>query len=191
MSCAASKPLVWSQSVGSEATISNSSPRPSTKPVTRSSSDGAPATPSRTATVVAGLELLGQELAGEHPAGEVVGRHERRRPVPSGNVVVDRATSASFCRCYVRGSSASSSSSSLARSRSRHRRRHDNRRTGQLVPCLSLHVVDQAFDRGTSGYAAVPTIRATILCWLSGLGTSSPTLRPRRMTTARSATSVT
>ena len=32
---------------------------------------------------------------------------------------------------------------------------------------------------------------ATILSWLSGLGISSPTLRPRRMTTARSATSVT
>ena len=37
----------------------------------------------------------------------------------------------------------------------------------------------------------VPTMRATILSWLSGLGISSPTLRPRRMTTARSATSVT
>ena len=45
--------------------------------------------------------------------------------------------------------------------------------------------------RNVEDYAAVPTIMATILCWLSGLGTSSPTLRPRRMTTARSATSVT
>ena len=38
---------------------------------------------------VAGLELLGEELAGEHSSGEVVGRHERRRSFPTGDVVVD------------------------------------------------------------------------------------------------------
>ena len=89
MSWAASRPLVWSQSVGSEATISKSSP-------SASEEAGDPVLERRRAgdalehgDGVAGLELLGHELAGELAAGQVVGGDERGLAVPAGDVVVD------------------------------------------------------------------------------------------------------
>ena len=46
--------------------------------------------------------------------------------------------------------------------------------------------------RGHTARAPVaPTIQATIWAWFSSVGTVSPTVRPRRMTTARSATAMT
>ena len=51
MSWPASRPLVWSQSVGVLATTSALSPRVSSMPVTRSSSEGLPRTPCSTAIV--------------------------------------------------------------------------------------------------------------------------------------------
>ena len=53
---------------------------------------------------VARLELLGEELAGEHPAGEVVGRHEGRRPFPTGNVVVNEDDDDSGVDCLLQAS---------------------------------------------------------------------------------------
>src|SRR5512141_854337 len=48
-----------------------------------------------------------------------------------------------------------------------------------------------ARQRGSSIQPAPPTISDTIRCWFARVGTSSPTLRPRRRTTARSAMSMT
>ena len=44
---------------------------------------------------------------------------------------------------------------------------------------------------GRSGSSAAPTIQATSCSWFSAVGTVSPTPRPRRSTTARSATAMT
>ena len=54
-----------------------------------------------------------------------------------------------------------------------------------------LRASDARGDVASSTQPSPPTIKDTIRCWFSRVGSSSPTFRPRRMTTARSAMSMT
>ena len=58
-------------------------------------------------------------------------------------------------------------------------------------PSFALLAVNRVGVDGVVGYASPPTINDTMRGWFSRVGRSSPTMRPRRMTTARSATSMT
>ncbi len=89
MSWAASRPLVWSQSVGSEATISKLVAEPFDEPVDPVLERRRAGDAFEHGDGVARLELAGHELAGEHTAGQVVGGDERGLAVPVGDVVVD------------------------------------------------------------------------------------------------------